>query len=85
MMALRILGSEGCGGGPLGSNFFPPTCGLQPPVLQIGEGDAGHQRVPMQSGPGSPLEVAEAEFILELLMHLLAGPARLDSGCQPPQ
>jgi hypothetical protein len=59
-MARRMLGSEGCGGGPLGSSFFSPARGLQPPVLQIGESDAGHQRVPMQAGPGPAFEVAEA-------------------------
>jgi hypothetical protein len=64
MMARRISGSEGCGGGPLGSSFFPPARGLQPPVLQIGEGDAGHQRVPMQAGPGPAFEVAGAELSL---------------------
>src|SRR4051794_6325893 len=84
-MARRISGSDGCGGGPSGSSFFPPTRSLQAPVLQVGESNTGHQRVPMQAGPGPPLEVAEAEFLLELLMHLLAGPARLDGGSQPPQ
>src|SRR3954466_2883173 len=84
MMARRISGSEGCGGGPLPSTFFPPPRRPQAPVLQVGEGDAGHQRVPVQAGPGPPLEVAEAELLLELLMRLLAGPARLDGGGQPP-
>src|ERR1700750_2277818 len=85
MMARRTAGSDGCGGGPLGTTFFPPTRRLQAPVLQIGKGDAGHQRVPMQAGPGAAFEVAEAKFLLELLMHLLAGPTRLDAGDQPPQ
>src|SRR3954464_10511193 len=85
MMARRISGSDGCGGGPLWPTFFSPTRSLQAPVLQIGKGDAGHQRVPMQAGPGSALEVAEPKFLLELLVHLLAGPARLDGGDQPPQ
>src|SRR3954447_16487714 len=85
MRARRISGSEGCGGGPFRSSFFPPTCSFQAPVLQIAKRDAGHQRMPMQAGPGSALEVAETKFLLELLMHLLAGPARLDGGGQPPQ
>src|SRR3954464_3252583 len=85
MMARRISGSEGCGGGPLGSTFFPPSRSLQAPVLQISKGDAGHQRVPMQAGPGPALEVAETELLLELLVHLLARPARLDGGDQPAQ
>jgi len=47
-------------------------------VLQVAEGDAAHQRVPMQAGPGSSLEGAEAEFLFELLVGLFANPARLD-------
>src|ERR671920_1944543 len=85
MMARRISGSEGCGGGPLPSSFSPPPRRLQAPVLQVGEGDAAHQHVPVQAGPRSALEVAEAEFLLELLMCRLAGPACLDGGGQPPQ
>src|SRR3954452_9222555 len=85
MMARRISGSDGCGGGPPDATFFPPPRRLQAPVLQIGKGDAGHQRVPMQAGPGAALEVAEPQFLLELLMYLFAGPARLDSGDQAPQ
>src|SRR4051795_11650846 len=85
MMARRISGSDGCGGGPLGTTFFPPPRRLQAPVLQISKGDAGHQGVAMQTGPGPALEVAEPKFLLELLMYLFAGPARLDGGDQPPQ
>src|SRR3954471_4300693 len=85
MMARRISGSEGCGGGPLPSSFSPPPRRPQAPVLQVGEGNAGHQRVPVQAGPGPALEVAEAEFLFQLLVRLLAGPARLDGGGQPPQ
>src|SRR3954469_14426166 len=65
--------------------FFSPPHRLQAPVLQIGKGDAGHQGVAMQAGPGAALEVAEAKFLLELLMHLLARPAPPDGGDQPPQ
>src|SRR3954454_7169230 len=65
--------------------FFSPPGRLQAPVLQISKGDAGHQGVAMQAGPGPALEVAEPEFLLELLVHLFAGPARLDGGDQPPQ
>jgi hypothetical protein len=91
MMARRISGSDGCGGGPLGATFFPPTRSLQAPVLQIGKGDASHQCVPMQPGPGPTFEVAKpvnplrGSTLLELLMHLLARPARLDGGDQPAQ
>ena len=34
----------------------------------------------MEAMPGSPLEVVEAEFFLELLMGLFADPSRLDRG-----
>src|SRR3954464_14077789 len=85
MMARRISGSDGCGGGPLGTTFFSPTRRLQAPVLQISKGDAGHQGVAMQAGPGPALEVAEPQFLLELLMYLFAGPARLDGGDPPAQ
>src|SRR5689334_1681052 len=85
MMARRISGSDGCGGGPPGTTFFSPTRRLQAPVLQPGKGDAGHQSVPMQAGPGAAFEVTEPELLLELLMHLLARPACLDGGGQPPQ
>jgi hypothetical protein len=79
-MARRISGSEGCGGGPLRSTFFPPPRSLQAPVLQVGKSDAGHQGVPVQAGPRSALEVGEAKLLLELLVRLLAGPGRFGSG-----
>jgi hypothetical protein len=41
--------------------------------------------VPVQAGPEPTLEVAEPELLLELLVHLLTGPARLDGGGQTPQ
>src|SRR4051794_3003220 len=81
MMARRISGSEGCGGGPLRSTFFPPPRRPQAPVLQVGEGNAGHQRVPVQAGPGPALEVAEAELLLELLVPLLNGLIANDKFC----
>src|SRR3954462_5678203 len=85
MMARRISGSDGCGGGPLRPTFFSPNSRLQAPVLQIGKADAGHQGVPMQAGPGPALEVAEHQFLLELLVLLLVRPARLDGSDQPAQ
>ena len=81
-MALRTAGKLGCGGGP-GRRvqvFFPPrpTVLGEAQVLQKGIGDAGHQRVPVQSRPRAALEVAEAQFPFELLMRLLAHrPVRL--------
>lgn len=53
-------------------------------MLQVGAGDARHQRVPVQAGPGAALEVIEAKFLLELLVGLLADPARLDRAGQGP-
>jgi len=49
-------------------------------VLEERKGDHGHQRVAVKAFPGSAFEVIEAEFFLELLMGLLADPARLDRG-----
>ena len=54
-------------------------------MLQISKRQARHQRVTMQAGPGAALEVVEAEFLLELLVRLLAHPARLDRGGQALQ
>src|ERR1700759_895072 len=85
MMARRIAGRDGCGGGPRGATFFPPTRRLQAPVLQIGKGDAGHQSVPVQPGPGPAPEVAEPDLLLELVMPLLSRPGSLAAGGQPPQ
>ena len=49
-------------------------------MLQIGECDTRHQRVPVQASPGPAFEVPKAELTLELLVRLLADPARLDGG-----
>jgi hypothetical protein len=54
-------------------------------VRKVGERDAGHERVSVQAGPGSPLEVVEPEFLLELLVRLLADPASLDRRGQTSQ
>ena len=47
-------------------------------MLREGERDQRHQGVVVQPGPGPPLEVVEAEFFLQLLVRLLAGPPGLD-------
>ena len=60
-MAWRIAGIDGWGGGQA-ILFFPPRR-CEAPGLQEGIGHHGHQRVPMQPGPGSALEVVEAEFL----------------------
>lgn len=89
MMARRTAGRLGDGGGPgIRRGIFPrPRRALpgEAKVLQVGESHAGHQRVPVQAGPGSPLEVPEAQFLFELLMSLLAHPARLDGGGERAQ
>ena len=54
-------------------------------MLQEQVCDQRHQRMPVQSAPRAALEVIEAEFFLELLMRLLADPARLDQGREPLQ
>src|SRR3954471_378563 len=89
LMARRTAGRLGDGGGP-GTRraIFPrPRRALpgEAEVLQPDEGHAAHQRVPVQAGPGAALEVAQAQFLLELLVALLADPARLDGGGERPQ
>ncbi len=61
--------------------FSPPRPAVpgEAQVLQISKGEARHQRVAMQPRPGTTLEAAESQFLLE---PLLAYPTRLDSGCQ---
>ena len=41
-------------------------------MLEEGVSDHGHERVTVKALPGSSLEVVEAEFLLHLLMGLLA-------------
>ena len=82
MMARRTAGRLGCGGGP-GRRvrvFFPPRPIVlgEAQMLQKGVSDAAHQGMPVQSGPGPTLEMPEPQLPLELLMRLLADPARLD-------
>ena len=85
-MACRTAGRLGDGGGPgRPATFFPPSrlLGLgEAQMLEVGAGDARRQRVPVQPGPGAALEVVEAEFLLHLLVGLLAYPARLDRAGQ---
>ena len=59
-----------------------PTILGEAQVLEIGECDAAHQRVPVQSGPGAALEMAQPQLSLELLVRLLTHPARLAGGSQ---
>jgi hypothetical protein len=82
MMARRTAGRLGDGGGPgTRHGIFPrPRRALpgEAEVLQPGESHAGHQRVPVQAGPGPALEVTQAQLLFELLVRLLADPARLE-------
>src|SRR5690242_2439907 len=82
MSMRRTAGRVGWGGGPPGepASLFSPR--PEPQVLEERERDHGHQRVPVQAGPGAALEVVEAELLLHLLVRLLAHPARLDRGRQ---
>ena len=75
---LPIAGRLGCGGGPI--LFFSPSRRFEAAGLQEGVGDHGHKACRCRPRPGSTFEVVEAEFLLELLMRLLADPSRLDRG-----
>ena len=79
-MAWRTAGKVGCGGGPL-ILFFPPCC-LEPAMLEESVGDHRHQRMTVEPLPRSAFEVIETEFLFQLLVSLLADPARLDGGRQ---
>ena len=72
----RMAGRLGCGGGPLGF-LFSPFDRPQTQMLQEQIGDQRQQRMPMQAAPRAALEVIEPELFLELLVRLLAHPARL--------
>src|SRR5881275_3529248 len=80
MSMRRAAGRVGWGGGPgEPASLFSPR--PEPQVLEERERDHGHQRVPVQTGPGAALEMVEAELLLHLLVRLLAHPARLDRIC----
>jgi hypothetical protein len=64
-------------------SFFP-FC-LQTSMLEEGIGNHRHEGVAVQPVPGSPFEVVEPEFLLQLLMSLLADPAGLDGGGEVAQ
>src|SRR5689334_24971108 len=85
MSMRRTAGRVGWGGGPPGEPAPLSSPRPEPRVLEERERDHGHQRVPVQAGPGAALEVVEAELLLRLLVRLLADPARLDRGRQLPE
>ena len=59
--------------------FSPPRC-FEAAVLQEGEGEHRHERMAVETLPGSPFEVIEAKFLLKLLMRLLTNPSGFDRG-----
>src|SRR5829696_4806571 len=86
IMARRTAGRLGDGGGPGPRwDIFPRPRRKklgEAAVLEIGAGDAGHQRVSVQPRPGAAFEMAETELLFQLLMRLLADPAGLDRARQ---
>ena len=49
-------------------------------MLEEGGGEYRHERMTMQTLPGSTLEAIEPQFLFQLLVRLLANPSRLDGG-----
>ena len=80
-MRRRMAGRLGRGGGP-GSGGVPALFPPEPQVLEEGEGELAQERVVVQAAPAPTLEVVQPQLLLELLVHLLAHPARLDQGGQ---
>ena len=64
--------------------FSPLRC-FEAAVLQEGEGEHCHERMAVETLPGSPFKVIEAKFLFQLLMGLLANPSCLDGGRQGRQ
>ena len=54
-------------------------------MLEESIGDHCHESVTVKALPGSSLEVVETEFLLELLMGLLADPSGFDGGSEVAQ
>ena len=75
-MAWRTAGNVGCGGGPL--ILFSPPHFFEPAMLEERVSNHRHQRMTMKAVPRPSLEVVETEFLLQLLMGLLANPSCLD-------
>src|SRR5688572_11077929 len=57
----------------------------QPQKLQERESDHHQQGVVVEAGPGATLEMVQPQFPLELLVRLLARPARLDRRDEHPE
>src|SRR3954453_16609497 len=75
-MRRRMAGRLGRGGGPPWRQSAPFSPESQ--VLQEGEGKLAQEHVVVQAAPAPTLEVVQPQLFLELLMQLLAYPARLD-------
>lgn len=65
-------------------HFSPPRLS-EAPVLEEDEGHHRHEGMTMQTAPGSPFEVVEAELFLQLLVGFFADPECLDGGGQGAQ
>src|SRR3712207_9370546 len=79
-MAARTVGRLGRGGGPAPALLSPPLRRCEAAGLEEGVGEHRHERMAVQAGPGPALEGVAAGFLLQLLVGLLARPARLDGG-----
>lgn len=80
-MRRRTSGRLGPGGGP-GSGGVGALFSPEPQMLEEGEGQLAQKQVVVQAAPAPALEMVQAQLVLELLVHLLADPARLDQGGQ---
>jgi hypothetical protein len=69
----------------LATTSGPTSLSPEPQVLQGGEGDLAQDRVVVQAAPAPAFQVVEAEFLLHLLVHLLADPADLDGRGERPE
>jgi len=64
--------------------FFFPSRLSEAAGLQEGICDDRHESMAMEACPGSAFKMVEAELFLELLVRLLANPARLDGAGDIP-
>ena len=71
-----MAGKLGCGGGPL-PFLFPPVAACSRRCCK-NKCASALQGMPVQPAPRAALEAIEPELFLELLVRLLAHPARLD-------
>jgi len=74
-MACLTAGRVGCGGGP---DILFPSRGGKPARLQNSIGNHRHQGVTVRPDPRAGFEVIQAKFLFQLLVRLLADPARFD-------